>query len=47
MDRGACESVDEVVDAALAAVDQGAMPGFAGTQVKLNLPDVAVRLCLH
>ena len=31
MDRGAYESVGEVVDAALAAVEQRAVPGFAGT----------------
>jgi hypothetical protein len=47
MDRGAYESAEEDVDAALAAVDQGTIPGFAGTQAMLNLPDVAVRLCLH
>jgi len=34
--RGAYESVEEVVDAALAAVEQRAVPGFAGTQEELN-----------
>ena len=30
--RGAYESVEEVVDAALAAVEQRAVPGFTGTE---------------
>src|SRR5208337_2021507 len=34
--RGAYESVEEVVDAALAAVEQRTVPGFAGTQEELN-----------
>ena len=34
--RGAYESVDEVVDAALAAVEQRSVPGFAGTQEELD-----------
>ena len=33
---GAYESVEEVVEAALAAVEQRAVPGFAGTQEELN-----------
>ena len=36
MDRGAHESVEEVVDAALAAVEQRTVPGFAGTQEELD-----------
>lgn len=36
MDRGAYESVEEVVDAALAAVEQRTVPGFAGTQEELD-----------
>jgi Arc/MetJ-type ribon-helix-helix transcriptional regulator len=31
MSRGAYESVEEVVDAALGAVEQRTLPGFAGT----------------
>lgn len=34
--RGAYESVDQVVDAALAAVEQCTVPGFAGTQQDLD-----------
>jgi len=34
--RGAYESVEEVVDAALAAVEQRTTPGFAGTQEELD-----------
>jgi Arc/MetJ-type ribon-helix-helix transcriptional regulator len=36
MSRGAYESVEEVVDAALAAVEQRTAPGFAGTQEELD-----------
>ena len=36
MDRGAYESVEEVVDAALAAVEQRTVPGFAGTEEELD-----------
>ena len=31
LDRGAYKSVEEVVDAALTAVEQRTVPGFAGT----------------
>jgi Arc/MetJ-type ribon-helix-helix transcriptional regulator len=34
--RGAYESVEEVVEAALAAVEQRAVPGFAGSQEELD-----------
>jgi Arc/MetJ-type ribon-helix-helix transcriptional regulator len=34
--RGAYESVEEVVEAALAAVEQRTVPGFAGTQEELD-----------
>ena len=34
--RGAYESVEEVVDAALAAVEQRTVPGFTGTQEELD-----------
>jgi len=34
--RGAYESVEEVVDAALAAVEQRTVPGFAGTAEELD-----------
>jgi Arc/MetJ-type ribon-helix-helix transcriptional regulator len=34
--RGAYESVEEVVDAALAAGEQRTVPGFAGTQEELD-----------
>jgi len=34
--RGAYESVDEVVEAALTAVEQRTIPGFAGTQQELD-----------
>ncbi|MFZ0960302.1 MAG: hypothetical protein WAO35_05305 [Terriglobia bacterium] len=34
--RGAYESVEEVVDAALAAVEQRTVPGFAGTEEELD-----------
>lgn len=34
--RGAYQSVDEVVEAALAAVEQRTLPGFAGTPDELN-----------
>ncbi|MGD1104315.1 MAG: hypothetical protein ABSA59_19875 [Terriglobia bacterium] len=36
MDRGAYESVEEVVDAGLAAVEQRTVPDFAGTQEELD-----------
>ena len=36
MSRGAYESMEEVVDAALAAVEQRTTPGFAGTQEELD-----------
>ena len=36
INRGAYESVEEVVDAALAAVEQRTAPGFAGTQEELD-----------
>ena len=36
MSRGAYQSVEEVVDAALAAVEQRTVPGFAGTQEELD-----------
>ena len=36
MSRGAYESVEEVVDAALAAVEQSTLPGFAGTPDELD-----------
>jgi Arc/MetJ-type ribon-helix-helix transcriptional regulator len=36
MDRGAYESIEEVIDAALAAVEQRTVPGFAGTQDELD-----------
>jgi Arc/MetJ-type ribon-helix-helix transcriptional regulator len=35
--RGACESVEEVVEAALAAVEQRTVPGFRGTQEELDI----------
>jgi Arc/MetJ-type ribon-helix-helix transcriptional regulator len=34
--RGAYQSVDEVMEAALAAVEQRTVPGFAGTQEELD-----------
>lgn len=34
--RGAYESVEEVVEAGLAAVEQRTVPGFAGTQEELD-----------
>jgi len=34
--RGAYESVEEVVEAALTAVEQLTVPGFAGTQQELD-----------
>ncbi len=34
--RGAYKSVEEVVDAALAAVEQRTVPGFAGTDEELD-----------
>ena len=34
--RGAYESVEEIVEAALAAVEQRTVPGFAGTQEELD-----------
>jgi Arc/MetJ-type ribon-helix-helix transcriptional regulator len=34
--RGAYKSVEEVVDAALAAVEQRTVPGFAGTEEELD-----------
>ncbi len=36
IDRGAYKSVEEVVEAALAAVEQRAVPGFAGTPDELD-----------
>jgi Arc/MetJ-type ribon-helix-helix transcriptional regulator len=36
MSRGAYGSVEEVVDAALAAVEQRTVPGFAGTPEELD-----------
>jgi Arc/MetJ-type ribon-helix-helix transcriptional regulator len=36
IERGAYESVEEVVDAALAAVEQRSVPGFAGTEEELD-----------
>lgn len=36
MSRGAYESVDEVVEAALTAVEQRTLPGFAGTPEELD-----------
>ena len=36
LNLGAYESVEEVVDAALAAVEQRAVPGFAGTPEELD-----------
>lgn len=35
--RGAYESVEEVVEAALTAVEQRTVPGFAGTQEGLDI----------
>ncbi len=35
--RGAYNSVEEVVDAALAAVEQRTVPGFAGTRESFRL----------
>jgi Arc/MetJ-type ribon-helix-helix transcriptional regulator len=34
--RGAYKSIEQVVDAGLAAVEQRAVPGFAGTQEELD-----------
>jgi Arc/MetJ-type ribon-helix-helix transcriptional regulator len=36
MSRGAYESVEQVVEAALAAVEQRTLPGFAGTPEELD-----------
>jgi Arc/MetJ-type ribon-helix-helix transcriptional regulator len=36
LSRGAYESVEEVVEAALAAVEQRTLPGFAGTPAELD-----------
>jgi len=36
INRGAYESAEEVVEAALAAVEQRTQPGFAGTQEELE-----------
>jgi Arc/MetJ-type ribon-helix-helix transcriptional regulator len=36
MGRGAYESVEDVLDAALAAVEQRTVPGFGGTQEELD-----------
>jgi len=36
LDRGAYESVEEVVEAALTAVEQRTVPGFAGTPEELD-----------
>ena len=35
--RGAYESIEQVVDAALVAVEQRSVPGFAGTQSELDI----------
>jgi hypothetical protein len=37
MSRGAYASVEEVVEAALAAVEQRTLPGFAGTPDELDV----------
>jgi Arc/MetJ-type ribon-helix-helix transcriptional regulator len=37
MRRGSYESVEEVVEAALTAVEQRTVPGFAGTQEELDV----------
>jgi Arc/MetJ-type ribon-helix-helix transcriptional regulator len=36
MDRGAYDSIEEVVDAAVAAVEQRTVPGFSGSQEQLD-----------
>jgi Arc/MetJ-type ribon-helix-helix transcriptional regulator len=36
LERGAYRSLDEVVEAALTAVEQRAVPGFSGTQQELD-----------
>jgi Arc/MetJ-type ribon-helix-helix transcriptional regulator len=36
IDKGAYESVEEVVEAALAAVEQRVVPGFSGSQEELE-----------
>lgn len=36
MGRGAYQSVEEVVDAGVAAVEQRTVPGFAGTEQELD-----------
>jgi Arc/MetJ-type ribon-helix-helix transcriptional regulator len=36
MQRGAYESVDDVLEAAVAAVEQRTVPGFAGTSQELD-----------
>jgi Arc/MetJ-type ribon-helix-helix transcriptional regulator len=36
MSRGAYESVEEVMEAALTAVEQRVVPGFSGTQEELD-----------
>jgi Arc/MetJ-type ribon-helix-helix transcriptional regulator len=36
MSRGAYQSVEEVVEAALAAIEQRALPGFVGTPAELD-----------
>lgn len=36
LSRGAYESVDEIVEAALTAVEQRTLPGFAGTPDELD-----------
>lgn len=36
MDRGAYDSIEEVVDAALAAVEQRTVPGFSGSPELLD-----------
>jgi Arc/MetJ-type ribon-helix-helix transcriptional regulator len=36
LDRGAYKSVEEVVEAALTAVEQRTVPGFAGTPEELD-----------
>jgi len=37
LSRGAYESVDQVVEAALTAVEQRTVPGFAGTPEELDI----------
>jgi putative addiction module CopG family antidote len=37
LSRGSYRSIDEVVEAALAALEQRTVPGFAGTQEELDV----------